>query len=147
MISEIPTMAIDTVYIHNNTSLMQDEVLCHRLGLIPIRADADQFEASPFTSYDGKERDVADHTEANSIKFTLRVKCPSRKQLIQQSGDPKVEYLTVFSKSLQLDRASTTEDVGLVHDDIILAKLAPGEVCLARVWRGVDGEEGEVVSS
>ncbi|CAG8800768.1 20130_t:CDS:2, partial [Racocetra fulgida] len=31
------------VYIYNNTSIVQDEVLAHRLGLIPIKADPDKF--------------------------------------------------------------------------------------------------------
>ncbi len=37
-------MAIDKVFVYNNTSLIQDEVLAHRLGLIPISADPRMFE-------------------------------------------------------------------------------------------------------
>lgn len=37
-------MAIERVYIANNTSVVQDEVLAHRLGLIPISADPRLFE-------------------------------------------------------------------------------------------------------
>jgi DNA-directed RNA polymerase I and III subunit RPAC1 len=44
MISEVPTMAIENVYMYNNTSVMHDEILAHRLGLIPIFADAREFE-------------------------------------------------------------------------------------------------------
>jgi len=32
-------MAIHKVYIYQNTSIIADEVLAHRLGLIPILAD------------------------------------------------------------------------------------------------------------
>ena len=39
MIAEVPIMAIEKVYMMNNTSLMPDEVLAHRMGLIPIKAD------------------------------------------------------------------------------------------------------------
>eukprot|EP00004_Rigifila_ramosa_P016638 TRINITY_DN3964_c0_g1_i2.p2 TRINITY_DN3964_c0_g1~~TRINITY_DN3964_c0_g1_i2.p2 ORF type:complete len:165 (+),score=35.82 TRINITY_DN3964_c0_g1_i2:202-696(+) len=39
LIEEVPTMAIETVFVLNNTSIIPDEVLSHRLGLIPIRAD------------------------------------------------------------------------------------------------------------
>jgi len=43
-------MAIERVYIANNTSLVQDEVLAHRLGLIPIAADPELFEYPGFIS-------------------------------------------------------------------------------------------------
>lgn len=36
-------MAIEKVFIYQNTSLIPDEVLAHRLGLIPIQADARNF--------------------------------------------------------------------------------------------------------
>jgi len=37
-------MAIEKVFVYNNTSLLQDEVLAHRLGLIPLKADPRLFE-------------------------------------------------------------------------------------------------------
>lgn len=36
MISEIPTLSIDKVYFEKNDSNMPDEVVAHRLGLIPL---------------------------------------------------------------------------------------------------------------
>jgi DNA-directed RNA polymerase alpha subunit len=44
LLSEVPTMAIDRVYIYNNTSVIQDEVLAHRIGLIPLKANPDLFK-------------------------------------------------------------------------------------------------------
>lgn len=43
MIAEIPTMAIHKVQVIQNTSVIPDEVLAHRLGLVPIIADPLKF--------------------------------------------------------------------------------------------------------
>ena len=44
MIAEIPTIAIHNVTMWQNTSIIPDENLAHRVGLIPIMADAAEFE-------------------------------------------------------------------------------------------------------
>ena len=43
LLSEVPTMAIEKVHVFNNTSVIQDEVLAHRLGLIPLKANPKLF--------------------------------------------------------------------------------------------------------
>src|SRR5665648_138247 len=43
MLSEVPTLAIDEVNIYNNTSVVYDEQLALRLGLIPIKTDPTEF--------------------------------------------------------------------------------------------------------
>lgn len=44
IISEIPTMAFHKVLLYQNTSVIPDELLVHRLGLLPLKIDPLQFE-------------------------------------------------------------------------------------------------------
>ena len=67
MLSEVPTMAIETVYIEENDGVVMDEVLAHRLGLVPIAADPNDFE---------ELHDPEDATDANTIVFGLEVRAP-----------------------------------------------------------------------
>jgi DNA-directed RNA polymerase I and III subunit RPAC1 len=40
LLAEVPAVAIEHVFIYTNTSIIQDEVLAHRLGLVPLAIDA-----------------------------------------------------------------------------------------------------------
>jgi DNA-directed RNA polymerases I and III subunit RPAC1 len=79
LLAEVPTMAIETIYIQDNTSIVQDEVLSHRLGLVPIYADPNEFEDFFPDS---------DPTDLNTIVFKLDVTCTNdpAKTVLNDSG-------------------------------------------------------------
>ena len=45
IIAEIPTMAFHKVLLYQNTSVIPDELLVHRLGLLPLKVEPNNFES------------------------------------------------------------------------------------------------------
>jgi DNA-directed RNA polymerase alpha subunit len=72
MIAEVPTVAFETIYMWNNTGLIHDEVLSHRLGLIPLNVDPRHFDEYGF---DVDEDGNPAATDRNTIVFRLNATC------------------------------------------------------------------------
>ncbi|KAL5463431.1 hypothetical protein EMCRGX_G032326 [Ephydatia muelleri] len=143
LIAEVPTMAIEKVYILNNTSIIQDEVLAHRLGLIPINADPRKFKTlSPMQMGENwPETPSADHM----IEFTLKVKCSHNAHALKGSRDPEqlysdsqgehhlndchLNYKCVVTTSAfkWVPIGNQAQKLRPVHNDIVIAKLRPGQ--------------------
>ena len=125
MLSEVPSMAIEKVHILNNTSIIQDEVLAHRLGLIPLKADPRLFEY--------KSEDTEEGTEHDTLEFELKVKCTRRKD-VRDSANFDTIYKNHKVHSGQIkwipkgkqSQLYTEEDVACIHDDILITQLRPG---------------------
>ncbi|KAL0208952.1 hypothetical protein P9112_011539 [Eukaryota sp. TZLM1-RC] len=128
LLSEVPTIAIENVIIHNNTSVIPDEVLAHRLGLLPIACDPELLE-------DADPELAPSYNDKQALKYVLDVKC-SRNPDVQEEDaqDPSAAYINgkVFSSAIQWESIGNqletlTVAPRLVHDDILIAKMRPGQ--------------------
>ncbi|KAJ2660966.1 DNA-directed RNA polymerase core subunit rpc40 [Coemansia sp. RSA 1200] len=138
LIAEIPTMAIEKVYMINNTGIMQDEVLAHRLGLIPILADPNEFQW---------KRSGDPPTDQNTIVFKLDVVCKRNHGVPETEIDPKKKYenSSIYTSHLVWDPKGDQEArfssnrIRPIHDDILITKLRPGQVisCELHCEKGV----------
>jgi len=126
LLAEIPTMAIEKVYIEDNTSIIQDEVLSHRLGLIPIAVDPRSFAF--------RAQDSNNFTDKDTIVFELDVQC-THNPSAPADAQPADKYINsaVYSRDLKWkpegNQAEEFRDKPIkpVHDDILIAKLRPNQ--------------------
>ena len=116
MLAEIPTIAIDLVEIEVNSSVLPDEFLAHRLGLIPLNS----MNVASDLQYTRDCTNCDDHCEVCSVTLRLHVKCTSS------------ENLLIFAKDLiMVDGRS--DDIGkpVIRDSAgngpLLAKLRNGQ--------------------
>jgi DNA-directed RNA polymerase II subunit RPB3 len=125
MLAEIPTMAIDVVEVLDNTSVLADEFVCHRLGLIPLNAVGVED-----LSY-SRDCDCEGYCELCSVVLTLNAKCTSN------------EIMKVFARDLMVTSMSRVNDTlgspVMVDPDglgTIIVKLRKGQAihmrCIAK---------------
>lgn len=116
MIAEVPTLAIDLVEIQNNSSVLADEYIAHRLGLIPLNSiDAMKFQ-------DNRTCNCDEYCQECAVVFNLKVK---------NDGD---ERLLVTSRDLHPDEAYHT--VEPVHSDMSDNDLNPdGDILIVKLGK------------
>ncbi|MBW2981650.1 DNA-directed RNA polymerase subunit D [Candidatus Woesearchaeota archaeon] len=68
MIEEVPTLAIEDVEFRDNSSALYDEIIAHRMGLIPIKTDLKSYNLPGECSCKGKG------CAKCSLKMTLKAK-------------------------------------------------------------------------
>ena len=86
MLTEVPVMAIEDIEFRKNSSALYDEVLAHRLGLMPLTTDLKSYELP-------KSQEDVDNKKAKcTLQLTLKEKGPKTVYASDmKSKDPKVK--------------------------------------------------------
>ena len=96
LLAEVPTVAVEKIFMWENSSLLHDEVLSHRLGLIPIRFDARLLEEVDNDEETGQER----ATDRNTIVFRLAVECDAEDvRGLRRVGEKRAHRLAVAGET------------------------------------------------
>lgn len=127
LLAEVPTLAIDTVEVIKNTSVMDDEFLVHRLGLIPLSSEVvNMFKYS---------RDCTCDSTCNlcCVELTLNVRC---------TGDTTID---VTSRELLSQHATVIPVHGDDDNGILLCKLRKNQEIYLRCFakKGVAKEHAK----
>ena len=125
MIAEIPTLAIELVEFHENSSVLNDEFIAHRLGLIPLRThNVDEFKYHWECDCDGSD------CERCMVEFSLDVHCTEKQ-------------MAVTSRHLMPKNPSVNPFHGFSDkDEIMICKLGKGQkINLKAIARKGTGKE------
>ncbi|MBP7120078.1 MAG: DNA-directed RNA polymerase subunit D [Methanolinea sp.] len=138
MIGEVPTLAIEDVRIYDNTSALFDEMLGHRLGLIPIRTDLECYIPQDMCSCEGAGCDRC------SVMYTLSVEGPGivySKDLIPQDprASPALDGIPIVK--LAKDQKVVLEARAVLNKGRVHAKWQPTTTCGYKNYPIVDVSE------
>jgi len=128
MLAEVPAMAIEDVIIIENTSVLYDEVMAHRLGLIPLKTDLDAYVLP-------EECDCKSELGCSKCRASFTVE-----------AEAVEEPVMVYSSDLKPEA-----DVTPVSGGIPIVKLGPRQrlklELYARLGRGIEHAKWQPVSA
>ena len=128
MISDVPCMAMDDLFIFDNSSVIHDEVLAHRIGLVPIKTDLDNYI-------------LPEECECQS-----ELGCEKCRVVLTLDVEAETDTKTIVSG----DFVSVDPHVVPSSPDIPLTKIAPGQAvrleAYAKLGRGRDHAKWQPVS-
>jgi len=105
MVAEVPIMTVDDIFYFDNSSLVPDEVLAHRIGFVPLKTNLESYVLP------------------EECDCEAELGCPKCRAVLTMDVEAKDDTVTVYSGDLVPEDSS----IAPVSKRIPLAKLAPGQ--------------------
>lgn len=105
MVAEVPIMTVEDIFYFDNSSIVPDEVLAHRIGFVPLTTDLDSYVLP------------------EECDCEAELGCPKCRAGLTMDVEAKDDTVTVYSGDLVPEDPS----IAPVSKRIPLAKLAPGQ--------------------
>ena len=105
MVAEVPIMTVDDIFYFDNSSLVPDEVLAHRIGFVPLKTNLESYVLP------------------EECDCEAELGCPKCRAVLTLDVEAKDDTVTVYSGDLVPEDPS----IAPVSTRIPLAKLAPGQ--------------------
>jgi DNA-directed RNA polymerase subunit D len=127
-LAEVPCMAIEEVVMIENSSILQDEIVAHRLGLTPLKTDLDAYNLP------------------EACKCQSEFGCPECRVTLTLDAEAKEGTRTVYSGEI----VSENPEIIPVSDKVPIIKLAKNQKlkleAYARLGRGKTHAKWQPVS-
>ena len=105
MVAEVPIMTVEDIFYFDNSSIVPDEVLAHRIGFVPLTTDLDNYVLP------------------EECDCEAELGCPKCRAGLTMDIEAKDDTVTVYSGDIVPEDPS----IAPVSKRIPLAKLAPGQ--------------------
>jgi len=130
MISEVPTMAIDLVEVRENTSVLHDEFLAHRVGLVPLQCPSDPNHPHNIDKFEFHEDcQCQSMCDKCTVKFRLHSICNEDQQ-------------DITSKNIVIDGQS---QVVMMNDDTAINDGQVQQLAPVIYYDELDNEEPPII--
>jgi len=137
---EVPVMAIEDVYFSKNSSALYDEVVAHRLGLVPLKTDLKSYNLPEECTCKGKL------CAKCSVKIVLKAKGPVTVYASDMKiKDPAIKPVYPEMPIVQLleNQEIELEAVATLGKGLVHTKWSPGHVYY-RGYPAFDTKDGDV---
>jgi DNA-directed RNA polymerase subunit D len=125
IIENVPTMAIEDVEIRKNSSVLYDEVVAHRLGLLPLTTDLSSYNITSQCKCNGEG------CASCQVKLTLEAEGPGIITASElKSKDPKIKPVFAETPIVKLLKGQKieVEATAMLGTGKTHAKWSPGHV-------------------